>query len=246
MKNKTPAYLFYASDFSSSTTGLSLAATGALVKLHAWLWAQAKDQCSIADDDQMIARILGVSVDEWKVIRAELQHSEHPQFEEREGRLVASHLREQAEKQRIYREKQRKNSLKGVEARATKRASSGQPMVDPPVNPSVDPAVSERSASAKPCTSHRDVLNGHRAGFERFYSVFPKKRGKGRAERVWAKLRPDDALVNAMLSKIEQAKRTPEWMKEGGQFIPHPATWLKSKGWEDDYCAVSTTNRIPL
>jgi len=24
-----------------------------------------------------------------------------------------------------------------------------------------------------------------------------------------------------------------DWRKDSGQFIPHPATWLNAKGWED-------------
>lgn len=110
------------------------------------------------------------------------------------------------------------------------------------------PSSSSSFSSSKKKDIRADVLNGHRANFDRFWSIYPKKRGKGEAEKVWAKLHPDDALVGAMVSKIEQAKRTPDWMKEGGQFIPYPATWLNAKGWEDEYGAVSTPTqrRIPL
>jgi hypothetical protein len=38
-----------------------------------------------------------------------------------------------------------------------------------------------------------------------------------------------------MIDKIKQAKNSNEWIKENGQFIPYPATWLNAKGWEDEY-----------
>ena len=49
------------------------------------------------------------------------------------------------------------------------------------------------------------------------------------------KLRPDDLILGTMLHKVEQAKHTPDWQKERGQYIPYPATWLNGKGWDDEY-----------
>jgi hypothetical protein len=28
--------------------------------------------------------------------------------------------------------------------------------------------------------------------------------------------------------------RSAQWTKDGGQFIPHPASWLRAHGWHDD------------
>ncbi len=37
-----------------------------------------------------------------------------------------------------------------------------------------------------------------------------------------------------MLIAIEKAKQTKDWQKDGGQYIPYPATWLNARGWEDE------------
>jgi len=37
-----------------------------------------------------------------------------------------------------------------------------------------------------------------------------------------------------MIAKIEQAKKSEDWIKEKGKYIPYPATWLEAKGWEDE------------
>jgi hypothetical protein len=34
-----------------------------------------------------------------------------------------------------------------------------------------------------------------------------------------------------------------EWTKDGGQFIPHPATWLNQKRWEDEPMAIQDRPR---
>jgi DNA replication protein DnaC len=33
---------------------------------------------------------------------------------------------------------------------------------------------------------------------------------------------------------LEKQKVSTEWLKDGGQFIPHPATWLNGRRWEDE------------
>ena len=57
-------------------------------------------------------------------------------------------------------------------------------------------------------------------------------------------------LLGTMLAKIDQAKQTSQWMNDRGKFIPHPATWLNAKGWEDEYEEPATSTakppRIPL
>jgi len=70
--------------------------------------------------------------------------------------------------------------------------------------------------------------------FDKFWNAYPKQRSKGQAEKTWIKINPDDELLDAMLSSIERWKRSKEWLKDGGQFIPHPSTWLNAKGWEDE------------
>jgi hypothetical protein len=37
-----------------------------------------------------------------------------------------------------------------------------------------------------------------------------------------------------MLAGVERWKQTEQWQKEGGQFIPYPATFLNQRRWEDE------------
>jgi hypothetical protein len=86
---------------------------------------------------------------------------------------------------------------------------------------------------SKPKTScaAKPELNG---AFSEFWSCYPKKKAKGSAERAWVKIKPNEQLSAHIIAAVERAKTSFDWRKEGGMFIPHPATWLNNKGWEDE------------
>jgi phage replication O-like protein O len=69
--------------------------------------------------------------------------------------------------------------------------------------------------------------------FEQFYHAYPKKKARRSAERAWVKLNPPSALVQTILTALEKQKRSEEWKRENGKFIPYPATWLNDHRWED-------------
>lgn len=79
-------------------------------------------------------------------------------------------------------------------------------------------------------------------GFAEFWSAYPRKVAKGDAEKAWKKHKPDLA---ACLSAIAVAKSSPDWTKDGGQFIPHPATWINGKRWEDGSVPTSGQPALP-
>ena len=77
--------------------------------------------------------------------------------------------------------------------------------------------------------------NGLDKTFAMFWEAYPKKRAKNAAFKSWGKINPDDQLLQTILTKVGQARASPDWQKDGGQFIPHPATWLNAGGWLDEY-----------
>jgi len=77
--------------------------------------------------------------------------------------------------------------------------------------------------------------------FGEFWIAYPKKKGKGAAQKAWAKLKPPLA---AALKAIRAEMRTDQWMREGGRFIPYPSKWLNEARWEDEIAAGATTDPI--
>lgn len=70
--------------------------------------------------------------------------------------------------------------------------------------------------------------------FEEFWKAYPKKKAKEDARKAWAKLKPDETLGKAIIQAVENAKKTADWKKEKGKYIPYPATYLNGKRWEDE------------
>lgn len=70
--------------------------------------------------------------------------------------------------------------------------------------------------------------------FERFWSVYPRHIAKQNAKKSFDKLNPDDELLEVMIRAVNEQKKTDQWTKDNGQFIPHPATWINQKRWEDE------------
>lgn len=83
---------------------------------------------------------------------------------------------------------------------------------------------------------------GEEKGFEVFWKAYPKKVGKGAAERSWEHIKPDTEKVRQILISVDAQKKSPQWQKEGGQFIPNPATWLNQRRWLDE--PIKNENRV--
>ena len=70
--------------------------------------------------------------------------------------------------------------------------------------------------------------------FERFWTAYPRKVAKQTAMRAFEKIDPDEAMLETMIAAVGKWKMTDQWNEAGGQFIPHPATWLNQRRWEDE------------
>ena len=71
-------------------------------------------------------------------------------------------------------------------------------------------------------------------GFEQFWAAYPAKKAKPAAVKAWAKLHPDEQMQAEILAAIERERRSEQWTRDGGRFIPHPTTWLNQRRWEDE------------
>lgn len=69
--------------------------------------------------------------------------------------------------------------------------------------------------------------------FSKFWEFYPKKKSKGDAYKAWlqtAAIRPPLASI---LKAVVVLKNSPDWQREGGQYVPYPASWLRAWGWAD-------------
>jgi hypothetical protein len=54
------------------------------------------------------------------------------------------------------------------------------------------------------------------------------------AAKAWRKLKPDSLLRVRILSRLGQHKASAQWQRNSGEFIPHPATWLNGRRFDDE------------
>lgn len=77
--------------------------------------------------------------------------------------------------------------------------------------------------------------------FEQFWKAYPRKVAKGAARKAWAKLNPPPALQHKITQALAWQRTQEQWTKDGGQYIPHPATWLNHERWDDEPVQVQPT-----
>lgn len=75
---------------------------------------------------------------------------------------------------------------------------------------------------------------GEPGGFDDFWQAYPRKVGKGAALKAWKRIRPNADLTARMLAVIRRESTSEQWVRDGGQYIPHPATWLNQGRWDDE------------
>lgn len=70
--------------------------------------------------------------------------------------------------------------------------------------------------------------------FAKFWNAYPRKQAKQKALSAFQKLSFSNGDFDRLLSALEAAKLCEEWQKEGGKYVPHAATWLNGRRFEDE------------
>ena len=69
--------------------------------------------------------------------------------------------------------------------------------------------------------------------FDKWWQFYPRKVQKGDARKAWWQTKsirpPTPQLINAVI--VQRA--SPDWLRDSGQFVPYPATWLRAEQWDD-------------
>lgn len=81
--------------------------------------------------------------------------------------------------------------------------------------------------------------------FDEFWVAYPKHVAKKSARRAWDKLHADRDLLDAVLTALEWQTRMEAWQRDGGRYVPNPATWLNGRRWEDEPQAEAAPDKPP-
>lgn len=119
--------------------------------------------------------------------------------------------------------------------------------VNPEETPSKPPLTPSESTQSKVKESKVNKSKGDKKGlckpsfvpFETWYSQYPKKKDRAKAEKKWEKMKVTPELLATMLSSLREQKVSEEWTKERGKYIPYATTYLNGRRWEDEVTAVA-------
>jgi hypothetical protein len=67
--------------------------------------------------------------------------------------------------------------------------------------------------------------------FDDFWKSYPRKVGKEAARKAFVKC---GIALPVLLDALGHQQASAQWQREGGRFVPHPATWLNQGRWQDE------------
>lgn len=222
---RAPAFQFYPKEFlaDGNVGGMSLQERGAYITLLCFCWNDG----SIPTDPARLATMCSTTAKAfaacWPAVRA--------CFREQNGRFIHPRLERERAKQDEHRERRSDRGVRGAEGRWKKHEPS-MPQASSKHASSIDQALlGDGSASASPISISKQI---EPSAFEVFWDAYPRKVGKPKAESAFRKVSRSGPVLEAMLVAIVTQKRSAQWTRDGGEFIPHPATWLNQRRWEDE------------
>lgn len=127
------------------------------------------------------------------------------------------------------------DSARSANAKRWQSRSEQKPDLKPDVKSDADQiATNNHKPKPKKDTSAASAAGVNLDLFATFWSAYPRKVAKPEAVKAWLKVKPDAELAQKIMDGLSRAKQSRDWIKDDGQFIPYPATWLNQGRWDDE------------
>jgi uncharacterized protein YdaU (DUF1376 family) len=224
-----PYFPLYPTDFEADTSHLTLAEDGAYNRLLRLCWMTPG--CSLPNDEAWILRRMRARTDgEIEAVRVVLAEF----FTAANGRFSNARLTREFHAAKEAHERRKNAGAKGGAAKHMKinetrssnaKAKPKQPEPEPEPEPDIrDTNVSLRAR----CSRYSEE-------FDHWWKIYPRKKNKGEAFKAFQKAKKivgADRLFSALLEQLPFLER--EAQRDGGQYCPHPASWLNAGSYDDD------------
>ena len=116
---------------------------------------------------------------------------------------------------------------------------SGEPTEKTPEQNRTEQKGTEQEPNRTPARREDDAP----AEFQQFWAAYPRKDKRIDALKAWKQISPTEAELPLILSHIARARASPQWLKDKGEFIPLPASYLRQRRWEDQGVNLPTLSR---
>jgi len=207
--NKPPAFQFYADDFLGGVTAMSNEEVGLYIRLLCMQWGRGH----VTEDD--INR-LGRAIAEPSLayVKSKFKVGD-------DGLLRNERMESERKKQQEFRESRAKAGKEGADKRWHSHSTAiAQPMAnDSSPSPSPFPSSNkDKDASME---------------FDLFWKEYPNKVAKPKALASFLKARESFSLETIMAG-LARWKASDTWVKNGGEFIANPTTFLNQERFNDN------------
>lgn len=216
---KDPAFLFYSNDFLSGTMLMSNEEVGIYIKLlciqHQQGHLKEEDMLSMGATKKIFSKFI----------------------KDYEGNYYNERLEYEANKRKAYSES-RKNNRKKKETHEEDMKNICNSYEKHMENENININLIENKDRDKGVIGEEEeeieILEIWETQFEEFYSEYPRKVKKQDVKKWFKKNKPSSELFSSMMSSLEQFRGSKDWLKDNGQYIPYPSTWLNQRRWEDE------------
>jgi uncharacterized protein YdaU (DUF1376 family) len=201
---------------------------------------------SIPNDDLVLARLTGLSPDAWMgckpaVLAAFVLGTDNRWHQKR--------MRREYQKMCEHRKAKSEAGKKGMEKRwrkSNENAYAHNSVITVPItndNFTSSSTSTKKESTPKP-PAGAEAPGGaarafdQKAGFGEFWAAYPpecpRKAEKAKCEDYYRSQIKGEGVYRALMRALEMDKASPDWQKNGGQFINAPLVWLHKKRWLDD------------
>jgi len=119
-----------------------------------------------------------------------------------------------------------------------------------PVVESESPKVGKPTSREKPQVGESDhltinnqkITNNNLDHFDEFWMSYPRKTNKAAAEKAWNRITKKPETLEKIRRDIGNRLAGMEWELSRKQFIPHPASYLNGRRWEDERLSVASSD----
>lgn len=220
--DKSPAFQFYPTDFlsSSKVARMSLTEIGIYTVLLCHAWLDDGLPVSLPAMAKLVRLPAGRFAKLWSGVLSEC-------FREEGGRFVNIRLERERDKQASRRSSSALNGALGGRPKNNLGVISTKAKGEGDGNEDGDRFLEEERRTSD---------------FEAFWRAYPRKDGKQAARVEWQRLQLDAVAIQALWADLARRCQSLQWLKDGGQFIPHARTYLHQRRWEDGFVEIPAVN----
>ena len=227
---KDPAVLFYTSDFLSGTMLMRNYQVGKYIKLlciqHQQGHLSEEDMLEICGtyDERIFSKFVKDENGLYYNVRMEVEANK------RRAYIESRSNNRKGNKNEDMKEHMKKDMNEDMSNHMTSHMENENVNEKININREINNiSISEDTNDIKEEKSEIDEM------FDMFWIVYPKKSNKKGAKVSFKRIKNLKTEFPLIMEALERFKKSKQWTKQNGEFIPLPTTWINQERWKDEH-----------